>query len=303
MNDQRFLDALDVYYKLKSNYEAKQKKSKNKIIKNDNLSIKEKQDYIKKLIPKCINCKRPVGSIFTSENRTLKAVCGDTVHPCNLHIELFKSEIIQISDMTEVFKESLEEFKENIIKTKLDLIFGYEDETTAISNFESNKAEYISDKEFYDSYRKRYLDVVDNTTKKVLIQHTESEIYNTIQDIKNIIKPAINSTNIIPSIGNSQDQNQDQDQDQDPGDSPPFIFRSNIDNQDNLIRDAVELYLSNLVPILESLKSEKYAYMSVEDDIYIDNVKRLIQKTYTDAQVEITLGGETPQIIAFQHKG
>ena len=305
MNDQNFLDALEIYYKLKSNYEAKLHKSKNKIIKNTNLSTKEKQEYIKKIIPKCINCKRPVGSIFTNENRTLRAICGDTVNPCNLHIELYKSEIIQITDMTTVLKETLEEFKENIIRTKLDLIFSYEDESTAIPNFEENKTEYIGDKQLYDSYRTEYLNIIENAKKKALIKAKEAEINKTIQDIKSIIKNASPSSSITkrPIDIDVSNYDQDQDQETDLDETPPFIFRSGIANRENLIRDAVELYVSSLVPTLESLQADKYVYMNVEDDIYADDIKRLIQKIYTNAEVEVTLGAEKPQVIALKYNG
>ena len=52
---------------------------------------------------KCVNCKREVGTSFSENNRIFKAVCGDAVNPCKLHIELQvgKHHIDEIIDITE----------------------------------------------------------------------------------------------------------------------------------------------------------------------------------------------------------
>ena len=85
---------LNDYYKLKNNYENEILKEKKKIIKNQELSWKEKRNEFKSFKPKCINCKRPVGTIFSIkyntevEFRELKAICGSRTDPCNLNINI-----------------------------------------------------------------------------------------------------------------------------------------------------------------------------------------------------------------------
>jgi hypothetical protein len=88
-NPIQIIDSFNEYYKLKNNYELEIKKEKRKIIKNSELSWKEKRSEFKKYKPKCINCKRPVGTIFSGiyntsdEFRELKAICGSFSEPCN----------------------------------------------------------------------------------------------------------------------------------------------------------------------------------------------------------------------------
>ena len=65
-------EAINNFYKEKSKYELLLEKEKRTIIRNNNLSWKEKRDEYKKLKPKCINCNRPVGSIFTITHDTSK---------------------------------------------------------------------------------------------------------------------------------------------------------------------------------------------------------------------------------------
>ena len=57
--------ALNEYYKLKSKYENEIMKSKKIIMNDSSLSSKEKRQKYLQLKPKCINCKRPGGTIFS----------------------------------------------------------------------------------------------------------------------------------------------------------------------------------------------------------------------------------------------
>ena len=57
-------ESLNEYFKLKQKYEAEIAANKKRIINNSTLSNREKRSEFMKLKPKCINCKRPGGSIF-----------------------------------------------------------------------------------------------------------------------------------------------------------------------------------------------------------------------------------------------
>ena len=61
----KYLEGLDKYYELKDQYETSISNEKKKIMGIPNLSWKEKRLKYSELRPKCINCGRPVGSIFT----------------------------------------------------------------------------------------------------------------------------------------------------------------------------------------------------------------------------------------------
>jgi hypothetical protein len=91
-------EALNEYFKLKNKYETQIMANKKKIINKNFLSKREKKEEYKKLKPKCINCKRPGGTLFTSiyipetdtseSYRELSAVCGIISDPCNLNITI-----------------------------------------------------------------------------------------------------------------------------------------------------------------------------------------------------------------------
>ena len=91
-----FNEALNNYYQFKTLYETSYNKEKRDIINNKKLSWNEKRSIFQKLKPKCINCKRPVGTFFSSKFsndeyngfKIISAVCGDRVKPCKLSIKL-----------------------------------------------------------------------------------------------------------------------------------------------------------------------------------------------------------------------
>ena len=60
-----FNEALNNYYQFKTLYETSYNKEKRDIINNKKLSWNEKRSEFQKLKKKCINCKRPVGTIFS----------------------------------------------------------------------------------------------------------------------------------------------------------------------------------------------------------------------------------------------
>ena len=112
-----YLEQLNEYYKLKKNYEESIENQKNIILYGQQykkLSIREKRYEYQKIKHKCINCKRPVGSVFSvkydNENmtRVLTAKCGDKVNPCpfNIIIQLgyFENYSIVIKEIEDLIK-------------------------------------------------------------------------------------------------------------------------------------------------------------------------------------------------------
>merc|ERR1712196_700857 len=107
-------------------------KQKNKIMRNPELSLKDKREHIKLLKKTCINCKKNGGTIFSKEDHILKAVCGNLENPCKLNISIFTGDYEDIRVAKKIFVKEIENIKTRIIRIKLDLLFNYVDETTSI---------------------------------------------------------------------------------------------------------------------------------------------------------------------------
>ena len=245
-------EAISNYYKLKFQYESKINDFKRKIIGNPSLTKKEKRSRFLKFIPKCIICKRNGGSIFSNKDRILKAVCGASP-PCKLDIEIEHGEYTSREYAVKLLSENFEKLKTSIIRTKLDLLFNYIDESSAVKNFEEKKKELNEAGEMYNFFLTDTLLITDNPTKFNNIETSTTRLYLHIQELQILMKDF------------------------------------NTEQKEELINDAVELYKSKILPTADRIRNLKYAYNAVEYD-EDNNTYHLIQNPYTIVQLEKNIG-------------
>jgi len=269
-NEMSVTDAFNEYYKLKNKYEGDYKKDKQKIIKNKAMSWKEKRNEFKQLKPKCINCKRPVGTTFSIKKsgepnddfRELKAICGSLTEPCSLNININTGVTYNIMDHIKELEKDIEEYKKEIIEYKNKLLFGYTQTETAVANFDKIK-EAINDTSFLLNINyERLFDIVDNKIKNEEIAKLKEDIFIFINEIKNSIKQ-FNST------GNIQ-----------------------------FVRDSIEVYVNQMETKLNDLSNLKYNVNLVEYDDD-EGVYRLIQKKNSAYDLEDIY--IAPEVINFNY--
>ena len=262
-------DAINEYYKLKMKYEADLSKNKKKIINNTHLSLKEKRREFAQLKPKCINCKRPGGTIFsttfdtTADSRELKAVCGIRAQPCNLNITILvgKFELfpITLSELSQDIKDE----KTKIINNKNRNIFGYITAAQTVTLFEKLKEQVSDTTALYMSYLEEYLDIIDNKQKNNDLKRDQEFFYSFLTEIHNAI-------NLFHTSDNTQ-----------------------------YIRDAVDIYVTKLLPLLDKIMKLKYNERSVWYNEN-DNTYHLIQNKYSFKDIEFNIGED--KIVSFVTK-
>ena len=126
----------DDYYKLKDAYENSVGAQRFDVLKQKNNKKKNvtEQDIRKKLMklkPKCINCQREGGTIFSSAfdekelSRVLTAKCGVATNPCSLNIKILAGSHELVQDILKHDEGELEMIKQRIIDEKNKLLFGY----------------------------------------------------------------------------------------------------------------------------------------------------------------------------------
>ena len=133
-------NAIEEYYKLKGDYDSTYKR-KLRVIKNKDISLKEKRELLRKIKLPCIHCKKRVGTIFTNKNGILKAVCGGTPQ-CKLNIEIKKADTRYLPTVITDIRNIIQKVQQEIIETKLDFLFGLETETETIVLFEALKERF-----------------------------------------------------------------------------------------------------------------------------------------------------------------
>lgn len=251
------LDKFNEFYKLKSMYENQINKEKSTIIGNRNLSLKEKRVEFQKFKPKCVNCKRPVGSLFTvkyddeNANRIFKASCGDLVDPCNFLIEFRTNQDYLYTDMIKTLEDEVNELKNEVISYKNKVIFGYMSTEDTIEIFDKIK-ENINELSSYLEYNlNNFNNIVNNKEKKGMIIELKEQIYNTY----------------ILNIKGAMDN---------------FLKTNDI----QYVRDAVDIYVNILTPKLNELMGLQYngCYVEFNEDT---DTYHLIQKKYTIQDIEI----------------
>lgn len=259
-----FLEKLNEYYRLKNSYESLYRDKKNSVLKNPSLNIKQKKTAILKIKRNCISCKRPVGSIFQSKDNFLYAICGDKSNPCSLNIKINRGLFVNINELIDVFQEGVDEKKMKIIESKLDLLFNFKTENQIITLFNSIKNELNNDLEAVLEYKTSLIDITDNIANKNLIESKTTIIYEKIDLIKDTMKQ-FNETGEI-----------------------------------QFIKDILQIYSSELIPMIDSLKKLKYKYYTIEPKSTSNNeiFYHLLKKKYTLQNLLVAF--ENPSIDSFE---
>lgn len=278
-----FNEALNNYYQFKTLYETTYNKEKRDIINNKKISWNEKRSEFQKLKKKCINCKRPVGTIFSrnfnddgySGFTTLSAVCGDRVKPCKLNINLKIDKVDSLENNIKLLDDSIKEDKNIIIQKKNELLFGYITDKTAIDTFEEYKNILNETYDLKNYFLELLINRTDNEDKKKELKELLAEYYLIIKNIGQDVKDA------------------------------------NIDNNIQLIEDTIRNNYVDLlmnkpdhIGKLEKIRNLKYMYCNVEYD-EDTNEYHLIQKKNTIESLEEPFTSEVISYVfgVFESKG
>ena len=233
-----YLSSLRDYYNLKNKYEKTKESYKNTLLKS-NVSRESKKKLLSKQKFKCINCKKDGGTIFLETSEGFKATCGNISSPCDLNIDLKKINTINLIDEFDKNERDLEESKRKITLTKLDYLFKYIEEDSAVEQFEELKTELNQNQEKYNKILEYYYNITDNQTKNELFTQKNIEFFQLLSKYKELIK----------------------------------LFK---DSEDTVyLKEAVSLYIDKIMPINKNILDLKYKINLVES---VNECNFLIQK-------------------------
>jgi hypothetical protein len=260
-NHADFMESLNTYFEMKSEYQRKVYEMKKQVF-NKAKSKKSAKKLMAELKPKCINCDRPVGSLFTNEGRNYLARCGDAKNPCNLDIKIFAGEYGLLDNFLNTFQREIQDTKEEIIKQKLDTLFNYIGEREAISLFKKKLEEYTE----------------INTFLKELVD--EYTMLNFNEERKEKVEKK------IAHIGMIQERFND------------LIKKYNESDNRELLKDAMTVYINDIKPEMDNLQMMKYETMEInkEGSDYV-----MFQKEYRLDKLDFTFGSY-PKVLKFRSK-
>ena len=247
--DEKTIKEMNDYYKLKQKYDNQITSMKNTILKNDDLSKKDKRRRFQQLKLRCIQCRNQGGTLFENKKGLLRAVCGNTAAPCNLNIVVKKGQYVNIQELDEEYLRQIEVLKRDIIEIKLKLLFNIIKEEESLEKFEifRRKLSEVAEKQLH--LRKKYNDIFNNKTKENELRRLNIQLLAEIEKIKELSD----------------------------------LYDS--DQKEATIKSMVEQYLTLIVPIEENIATLKYIERHVEYDEH-DKTYHLIDKLYNIEQLE-----------------
>ena len=183
-----FQEGLTQYYILKEHYYKGLHKKQKKIKNDTTLSNTKRRELLDSLKNKCVNCKREVGTSFSETNRIFKAVCGDAVNPCKLHIELQVGKKHHIDEIIDITEDIINDTKEDIIKLKMDLTYNYKTQEEIIDDFNVLKKRYIELQKKMESLIIIKSKKLDISSRKDSIDNYTNELYKLVNIVNDLIK-------------------------------------------------------------------------------------------------------------------
>ena len=243
MSYQQYLDTYNTFFELKDKYDSKRVKTIKTLKKKHPGNIQLIKEGLNKFDQKrrCINCKKPGGTLFEIAKKTLKCICNAD-KKCNLHIELRKSDNINLPEMIKKNVNTINSLKQDILVYKLDLLFGTLSEDVVLNQFTRLKSildETISEKNTYQ-------ELYDKKNKILEIENEGKEKENTFILKDEFIKEKEKTLNNLVS------------------EIKKFIVEYKKTNNKSILSDLINMYKNTILPLQDELRQHKY------DEIFIE---------------------------------
>lgn len=183
-----YTDALNRYFKLKSDYETKLHKMRTTAYYKTVGSKSQKRAAALSVQPPCIKCKQAGGTIFSKRYNRHKAICGNAKSPCSLNIEIFTGAIGPIHYLLDIHNEETMDLKDMIIQQKLDTLFNYVNEEKSVKLFKKELEAYNANSKVYSELLEEYNNCFFNPTKKEEAKKKQEAIFYAKEKIQALLQ-------------------------------------------------------------------------------------------------------------------
>ena len=254
------------YYTIKAKYQKKYKNAVKKI-RESNLAISEKKKKMESLKMKCINtnCSNNKGTKFETKKQHLLASCGDIDAPCNLDIDIDRGVFVYLPDVLKSVNIDLNSAKTEIIKLKLEILFGFSTEEEIAEPFEKLKEKYSQLETVVSNLNSIMIENnmveignaetgdVETISKDIFIENEKVKLENLVNKFRLLIREAQQET----SVSSVQ-----------------------------YFTDAVQQYIDKIIPLLENIQKNKYKEQTIIEN---EGIFSLVQIKTKLNQKEIEL--------------
>jgi len=265
-----YMQALHEYFKMKEKYDTDVRKQKRDLydkLRQKNTPIRKIKQMISEIQTPCVNCKQPNGTLFdlksTETGRIYSAICGNRRKPCNLNIQLSTGQYLNIWTSIETTKDFLQEYKEKIIKHKLDVLFNYINETNAASRFKTDLEEYYATKELYEHAVQRYETMYHNPETREKIREKSNTLFDSIEKMDKMVQE----------------------------------YKASPTDDSQILKDAMSIYFGEIATVAKQVYQLKYpeSRMDYDEDRDMFTLK---QSTVTLANMDYSYD-ESPEVVKY----
>ena len=134
-------EALEEFFKLRGQYKRDLMRRRYQITHMSRLTDKEKLQKLSNLKGKCPSCGKAGGIKFSQNGTFLSLTCSDL--DCPLEIRIDRGRYEPLGEVIQTAIDRKQVLTQEIIATKLNMIFGFLNEEETISNFQRLKKEFI----------------------------------------------------------------------------------------------------------------------------------------------------------------
>ena len=211
-------------------------------------------------------CGKVGGTLFSNQNGILSAVCGHIKSPCPLDIRIERRQVQPSYTVAEASSTTLENDKQNIIRSKLDLLFQYEEEDASLKRFNKYKSEYESDSKEYLRATDAYFNVSENPNRQSELKKADVSMFVMKNGFADLIKDFLNN-----------------------------------DNAEGALNSATNMYVDEIVPEANKIRQLKYREVDMVADQETQTYK-LIEEPWTVQNMEIVVNNESGKVLSFKLK-
>lgn len=279
-----YQEALEIYFDAKQKYEKNIKDKKLEIWGKPSQGRKEaRRQRIRSLVPQCIHCKQPGGTVFSFKDNHYIAHCA-AANPCALDIKLFRGgPYLRFFDAWKDNTTILEEDKQKYIALQHDIEYGYVDELQGLKIEKELKEEYEKSKVIVQQFQTQY-DEMYSEERKEAIRTKQTQIYETIAQNEALLS----------------DTQSQREEDEDEEERNQAI--------EQRIETVVVNEIESLFPTVRALRRMVYDSMEVVKEYREEYLKpisekearmRLFQEKIALDQFDLSVSNEPPAVVKF----
>lgn len=246
-NESDVLSALRRYYEMKQRYDRQVDQRKQRILRNPDLSRRQKAQRLRAIRGDCVNCGRSGGTIFQREGSILSATCGSS-KDCGLDIRINRGNYRNLYSTHAIAEKSVTDHGSDIVNTKLGIVFGTESKESGLQAFQRQKSDLAAAAADLREVDENLYRIVARPAEARVLEVGKVDMHTVRQELRTMAED---------------------------------------DSAVNYAHEAAERYASVIIPLQKRMQDARYARMETVSEGLPPFGRRLVAEPYTLSQLVV----------------